>query len=170
NVTEDKLAEMGIETVKDLAGHDVQELIGAFGKSRGTWLKMAASGIDDSPVKEKTASDQIGRMASLTHDTRKSDLVLSLLDELVDDVFAKVQSRSVSFRSVTITVIYSNFKTITKSHTLNHPVADKAMLREASYQIMTDLLDNSTLNFRRIGVRVGNLQESKGQKTLAEFF
>ncbi|NYT19939.1 MAG: DNA polymerase IV, partial [Methanosarcinales archaeon] len=42
NVTEDKLAEMGIETVKDLAGHDVQELIGAFGKSRGTWLKMAA--------------------------------------------------------------------------------------------------------------------------------
>ncbi|WP_135604180.1 DNA polymerase IV [Methanococcoides sp. NM1] len=170
NVTEDKLAEMGIETVKDLAGWDVQELIGAFGKTRGTWLKMAASGVDESPVKEKTASDQIGRMASLTHDTRKSDLVLSLLDELVDDVFGKVQTRSVSFRSVTVTVIYSNFKTVTKSHTLNHPVADKAMLREVSYQIMGELLDNSRLNLRRIGVRVGNLQENKGQKTLAEFF
>lgn len=170
NVTEEKLAEMGIETVGELAERDVQELIGNFGKSRGTWLKMAASGIDDSPLKEKTASDQIGRMASLTHDTRKSDLVLSLLDELVDDVFGKVQSRSVSFRSVTVTVIYSNFKTVTKSRTLNHPVADKSMLREASYQIMGELLDNSKLNIRRIGVRVGNLQESRGQKTLAEFF
>lgn len=170
NVTEDKLAEMGIETVSQLAGRDVQELIGAFGKTRGTWLKKAASGIDDSPVKEKTSSDQIGRMASLTHDTRKSDLILSLLDELIDDVFSKVQSRSVSFRSVTVTVIHSNFRTVTKSHTLNHPVADKSMLREVSYQIMGELLDNSTLNFRRIGVRVGNLQESKGQKTLAEFF
>ncbi|NPE29826.1 DNA polymerase IV [Methanococcoides sp. SA1] len=169
-VTEDKLAGMGIDIVEDLAGRDVQELISAFGKTRGTWLKMAASGIDDDPVKEKTSSDQIGRMASLTHDTRKSDLVLSLLDELLDDVFSKVTARSVSFRSITITVIYSNFKTVTKSHTLNHPMAEKAVLREVSYQIIGELLDSSTGNIRRIGVRVGNLHENKGQKTLAEFF
>ncbi|MCM1987933.1 DNA polymerase IV, partial [Methanococcoides seepicolus] len=100
----------------------------------------------------------------------KSDLVLSLLDELLDDVFSKVTARSVSFRSVTITVIYSNFKTVTKSHTLNHPMAEKAVLREVSYQIMGELLDSSTVNIRRIGVRVGSLHENKGQKTLAEFF
>ncbi|WP_440952749.1 DNA polymerase IV [Methanococcoides sp. FTZ1] len=170
NVTEEKLSEMGIETVSQLAECDVQELIEAFGKTRGTWLKMAASGIDDSPVKEKTASDQIGRMASLIHDTRKRDLVMSLLDELVVDVFGKVRGRNVSFRSITVTVIHSNFRTITRSRTLSHPVAEKEILLDISHQIMDELLDSSTLNLRRIGVRVGSLQESKGQKTLAEFF
>ena len=46
----------------------------------------------------------------------------------------------------------------------------KEILQDISHQIMGELLDSSTLNLRRIGVRVGNLQESKGQKTLAEFF
>jgi DNA polymerase IV (DinB-like DNA polymerase) len=49
-------------------------------------------------------------------------------------------------------------------------MAEKAVLREVSYQIMGELLDSSTVNIRRIGVRVGNLHEKKGQKTLAEFF
>ncbi len=52
---------MGIVTVKDLAERDVIKLISIFGKSRGTWLKQAASGIDDSPpLKERDGSEQIG--------------------------------------------------------------------------------------------------------------
>ncbi|WMW23808.1 DNA polymerase IV [Methanolobus sediminis] len=168
-VTEDKLAEMGITTVEELAAFDVMELISVFGKNKGMWLKGAASGQDDSPVKERTASDQIGRMASLKNDSRNENMIFSLLDELMDDVIGKVKKRKVSFRSVTVTVIFSNFKTSTKSKTFNHAVSDREILTENAVELMKQFLEESTINFRRIGVRVGNLQESTGQKSLFDF-
>ena len=168
-VTEEKLTEMEIGTIGELANLDVLKLVEAFGKNRGTLLKRLASGIDESPVKEKTSSDQIGRMASLKYDSRDEKIVFELMDELVNDVIGKARSRNVAFRSVTATVIYSNFKTETKSRTLNHAVYDKDTLSKNAMDTMQQFLDNSTLNFRRIGIRVGNLQERSGQKSLFDF-
>ncbi len=168
-VTENKLSEMGIRTVEELSGRDVMELISVFGKNKGMWLKQTASGIDENPVKERTATDQIGRMASLKNDTRNEDTIFSLLEELMDDVINKTVKRKVSFRSVTVTVIFSNFKTSTKSRTLNHAVNDRHILNENAKQMMQRFLEESDLNFRRIGVRVGNLQESTGQRSLFDF-
>lgn len=168
-VTGEKLADMEIETIGDLEEYDTQELIGAFGKNRGTWLKQAASGIDETPVKERTATDQIGRMASLKHDTRDEDMIFSLLDELASDVISRARSRKIGFRSVTVTVIFSNFKMSTKSRTFNHPVSDMGSLHESAKVMMQQFLEETTLNFRRIGVRVGNLHEMTGQKSLFDF-
>lgn len=169
-VTEEKLQKMGIETIGQLAAYDTQELIAEFGKNRGTWLKKAASGIDESPVTERTATDQIGRMASLKEDTRDDDMIFTLLDELVDDVIKKAVSRKVSFRSVTITVIFSNFRMATKSRTLNHAVSDKGILHETAREIMLHFLHESNMDLRRIGVTVDNLQQNIGQKSLFEYF
>lgn len=168
-VTEEKLTEMGIRTVADLEQHDIQELVNVFGKNRGTWLKDAASGIDGTPVKERDATDQIGRMASLKHDTRNEQMVFSLLAELGDDVMNRADARKVGFRSVTVTVIFSNFRTSTKSRTLNHPVADRQALQNISREMMRQFLDETSMNFRRIGVMVGNLNERTGQKSLFDF-
>ncbi|WP_406660335.1 DNA polymerase IV [Methanolobus sp. ZRKC3] len=169
-VTEEKLTEMGIVTIADLADRDVMELIDAFGKNRGTWLKQSASGIDESPVKERTSSDQIGRMASLKHDTRDEKMISELMDELVDSVMSKAVARNVVFGTVTTTVIFSNFKTSTKSKTLTHAVSDKDILNRNAMEMMQQFLRESTLNFRRIGIRIGNLQERTGQKSLFDFY
>lgn len=168
-VTEDKLAEIGIMTIEDLASYDAMELISVFGKKKGMWLKQAASGIDETPVKEKTRSDQIGRMASLEHDSRNENMIFALLDELMDDVIGKVKTRKLSFRSITVTVIFSNFKTSTKSKTLNHVVSDRDILSENAKELMSQFLEETEMDFRRIGVRVDNLQENIGQKSLFDF-
>ena len=168
-VTEEKLAEMGIDTIGGIANTDVMELIAAFGKNRGTWLKQAASGIDDSPVMEKTASEQIGRMASLKQDSRDEKMISGLMNELVNSVMSKAKARNVAFRSITSTVIFSDFKTSTKSRTLNHAISDREILSKHAMEMMQQFLGESTLNFRRIGIRVGNLQEMTGQKSLFDF-
>lgn len=169
DVTAKKLQEMGIVTVKDLAEHDVIELISTFGKSRGTWLKQAASGIDDSPLKEREGSEQIGRIATLPEDTLDQELILPLLEKLAGDVIEKLDSRELSFRIVTVTVINSNFRTYTKSRTLNHPVSSKEVLLEAAREILSEFLSESRTEFRRVGVRVGGLQKKKGQKSLFDY-
>ncbi|WP_082093112.1 DNA polymerase IV [Methanosarcina siciliae] len=169
DVTAKKLQEMGIVTVKDLAEHDVIELISAFGKSRGTWLKQAASGIDNSPLKERGGSEQIGRIATLPEDTLDQELILPLLEKLAGDVIEKLGSRELSFRVVTVTVINSNFRMYTKSRTLNHPVSSKEALLEAAREILSEFLSESKTEFRRVGVRVGGLQEKKGQTSLFDY-
>ncbi len=170
NVTGEQLAAMGVSTIEQLASRDIQDLINVFGKTKGVWLKNAALGIDESPVKEKAVSDQIGRMASLEHNTRNEKLISSLMRELEEDVFEKVLKRQVMFRTVTVTVIFANFKTVTKARTLNHHIQDRDMLGNICEEVLEQLLLPVNLNVRRLGVRVGDLKESGGQRSLSDFF
>ncbi len=168
-VTEEKLYEIGIRTVSELASCDVMELISSFGKSKGMWLKNAANGEDPTPLKGRKGADQIGRMASLEHDSRNESMIFLLLNELIGDVIVKAEARKVYFRSMTVTVIFSDFKTSTKSRTLSHAVCDRNILMETAKEIMNKFLEESAMNFRRIGIRVEDLQESTGQKNIFDF-
>jgi DNA polymerase IV (DinB-like DNA polymerase) len=169
NVTAGKLQEMGIVTIKDLAKHDVIDLISTFGKNRGIWLKQAATGIDDSPLKERDGSEQIGRIATLPEDTLDINLISQLIEKLAGDVISKLDSRGLSFRTVTVTVINSRFKMYTKSRTLNHPAYSKEVLLEITREILSEFLSESQTEFRRVGVRVGELQKRMGQKSLFDY-
>ncbi|AKJ40264.1 MULTISPECIES: DNA polymerase IV [Methanosarcina] len=169
NVTAGKLQEMGIVTIKDLAEHDVIDLISTFGKTRGVWLKQAASGIDNSPLKEREGSEQIGRIATLPEDTLDVNLISQLLDRLAGDVISKLDSRELSFKTVTITVINSKFRMYTKSRTLNHPAYSKETLLEVTREILNEFLSESRTEFRRVGIRVGELQKRIGQKSLFDY-
>jgi DNA polymerase IV (DinB-like DNA polymerase) len=169
NVTAGKLQEMGIVTIKELAEHDIGDLVSTFGKTRGVWLKQAATGIDNSLLKEREGSEQIGRIATLPEDTLDVQFVFPLLEKLAEDVISKLDSRNLSFKVVTITVINSNFKMYTKSRTLNHPVYSKQVLLENACEIMNEFLSESDVGFRRIGIRVGELQKRKGQKSLFDY-
>jgi DNA polymerase IV (DinB-like DNA polymerase) len=169
DVTAGKLQEMGIVTIKDLAEHDVGDLISTFGKTKGIWLKQAAAGIDDTPLKEREGSEQIGRIATLSEDTLDIQLIFPLLDRLANDVISKLDSRELSFRTVTVTFINSNFRMYTKSRTLNHPINSKEILLETAHEIISEFLSESQVRFRRVGVRVGDLQKRKGQKSLFDY-
>lgn len=169
DVTARKLQEMGIVTVKDLAEHDVIKLISTFGKTRGTWLKQAAAGIDDSPLKERNGSEQIGRIATLPEDTLDQELIFPLLEKLAGDVIEKLNSRELSFRVVTVTAIKSNFRMYTRSRTLNHAVSSKEILLEVAREILGEFLSENRTELRRVGVRVGGLQKRKGQKSLFDY-
>ncbi|AYK14904.1 MAG: DNA polymerase IV [Methanosarcina flavescens] len=169
NVTAGKLQEMGVVTLKDLAEHDVIDLISTFGKTRGIWLKQVAAGIDDSPVKERDGSEQIGRIATLPEDTLEINLISQLLNRLAGDVISKLDSRELSFKTVTITVINSKFKMYTKSRTLNHPAYSKEALLEVAREILGEFLLESQTEFRRVGIRVGGLKKRMGQKSLFDY-
>lgn len=169
DVTADKLQEMGVFTVGELAEYDVIGLISAFGKAKGTWLKQAAAGLDDSPVKEREGSEQIGRIATLPEDTLDPELIYPLVDLLAEDVIAKLDARGLAFRVVTITAINSNFRMHTKSRTLNHPVSEGAILRAAAREILDAFLSESSIELRRVGVRVGGLQKKTGQTSLFDY-
>lgn len=170
DVTAARLEKMGIKSVGQLASSDIVSLIDAFGKKKGSWLKKAAQGIDESPVRQREGSEQIGRIATLPENSSDHDLIMPVLDNLADDVIKKTIKRGVSFRQVTLIVITSDFKTQTRNHTLQRAVAEKEILRSNLDKLLTTFLEENKSAIRRIGVRVAGLQEVSSQTTLASYF
>ncbi len=167
--TGDRLNELGIQTIGDISQLSQQHLIREFGIAKGTWLKQASQGIDDSPVVEREGTQQIGRMITLVQDTNDLKVVFNAIDELSDDIQSKLEKRNMSFRSVSFIAISADFQTYTKTHTLGAASNDSETIRNTAHELARYFFKEQPVTLRRIGIRIINLEDVKGQKTLGEF-
>jgi DNA polymerase IV (DinB-like DNA polymerase) len=167
--TGERLNELGVKTIGELSKLSADELVREFGQAKGVWLKQASQGIDDSPVVEREGTEQIGRITTLKEDTRDLNLIYEVINELSDEVYKKLELRKLSFKSVTFVAISTDFKTHTKTHTLGAPAKDPDTIKATARELATAFMAEYHLSLRRVGVRVANLVEDKGQRTLGEF-
>jgi DNA polymerase-4 len=116
-----KLNGIGIRTVWDLAHTPEKTLRDIFGEY-GSYLKMTASGIDDSPLVPYYRGidpKSIGHEYTLAADTdNKSDLLSTLL-RLSEQVGRRVRKEGFLCDTVTVKIRYENFKTITRQRKLD---------------------------------------------------
>lgn len=117
--TAQKLQNMGITTIKDLALYDREYLLKKLGKM-GAELFLMANGIDTSLVTPRTDSDMksIGRSVTLTHDTTDMEYASSVLLELSDEVGMTARKYGKKGHTVQISIKYSDFKSITRQMTV----------------------------------------------------
>ncbi len=167
--TGERLNELGINTIGDMSKLSAKELIREFGQAKGTWLKEASQGIDNSPVQEREGSEQIGRITTLREDTRDMRVILDTIDMLSGDVLRKLDERKLGFRSVAFIGITTDFKTHTKSRTLGAPARDAATIRKLANELAKDFLAEHPGALRRVGIRVADFIGEKAQTTLGEF-
>ncbi|MFZ3059240.1 MAG: DNA polymerase IV [Candidatus Methanoperedens sp.] len=167
--TGERLNELGVKTIGELSEMPAEELIREFGQAKGAWLKQASQGMDYSEVEEREGTEQIGRITTLKEDTRDLNLIYEVVNELSEEVYKKLEARKLSFKSVTFVAISTDFKTHTKTHTLGAPAKDPDSIKATAYELATAFLAEYPLSLRRVGVRVTNLVEDKGQRTLGEF-
>ena len=167
--TGERLNELGVKTIGDLSKLSKDDLIREFGQAKGVWLKQASQGIDDSQVEEREGTDQIGRIITLKENTRELKVILDAVDKLSEDVYRKLEARKLSFKSVSFIAISTDLKTRTNSHTLGAPAKSLDTIRTAARELAKAFLSENPVTIRRVGVRVANLIEEKGQRTLGEF-
>lgn len=167
--TGDRLNELGVKTIGGLSKLSIDELIREFGQAKGIWLKQASEGIDDSPVVERKGTEQIGRMTTLKADTADPDVIIEALNELSGDVHRKLEARKLSFKSVTFVAISTDFKTHTRTNTLSAAANDPDTIKNTAHALAEAFLDENPVPLRRVGIRVANLEEKKGQRTLGDF-
>ncbi len=166
--TGERLNELGVKTIGDMSKLSADELIREFGKAKGIWLKQASQGIDDSPV-EHEGIGQIGRIITLKENTKELKIILDAVDTLSEDVYIKLQSRNLGFKSISFIAISSDFKTHTKSQTLGALAKDPGTIKTTAHELVKSFFAEHPIALRRVGIRVANLVEEKGQKTLGEF-
>jgi DNA polymerase-4 len=115
-VTAKRLRERGITRLVDVRTIDDGALREAVG-SMGEWLKQLANGIDDRPVVADYEPKSSGSENTYPEDLTDIDTIRTEVDGMARHAVAWLERRDLLARTVTIKVRYSDFTTITRSHT-----------------------------------------------------
>jgi DNA polymerase IV (DinB-like DNA polymerase) len=164
--TGQKLEDMGIKTIGDLARYDPTVLTDAFGEL-GIQLHLMALGIDKSDVRERNWIKSVSRELTFQEDTDDFDSVLRNLDKLSEEVCADVLRQQLYFKTVTVKVRYSNFETHTHGKTFPF-ITNRLLDVERAARELLQLYLRPDRKIRLIGVRVSSLVSGEKQKTLLQ--
>ncbi len=166
-----RMDELRIKTIGDLANFDVQLLIDIFGKTLGVYFHNAANGVDDEPVVEQGEAESISKIATLKSDSHELSFILQRTDELVDEIGKELVQKSLSYKQVSIISVMTDLSTKSRSVTLERSARDTKTIKHSVKLLLEKFLGESTLDIRRIGVKVsGFCKEEKSQKQLTSFF
>ena len=169
--TSEKMDSLGIKTISDLAGYDVQRLIAIWGKILGLYFHNAANAVDNEPVQEHGEAESISRIGTLKQDSRDLAFILQKTDELAIDVAKDVAERNLSFRQVAIYVVLNDLSSRSRSVTLEQPARDLETIKRAVRELFEKYLGETPLEIRRVGVKVsGFSHQEPRQKQLTSFF
>jgi DNA polymerase-4 len=156
--TEANLKEMGIQTVGDLASLSLDRLIEEFGQSYGSYLYEASRGIDESALVTHWEPKSISRETTFQRDVDNWQVIAKNLAELTKEVVINMKEEGYQGRTVTLKIRFNDFKTYTRSKTLNKHTDSEEEIRKAAF----DCLGRVDLKkkVRLVGVRVSNLKKS----------
>ena len=151
----ESLSRAGIHTIGDLASYDPTRITELFGKN-GAHIWELANGIDSREVETEDITKSVSNEHTFDKDTNNVDLIKDTLMSLSEKVSRRLRKYCFKCRTITLKIRFSDFKTFTRSITLNCPT-----------NFITDLYENclrSTESFnihnrpvRLIGVRASNL-------------
>lgn len=112
-----------VRLVRELRHVPQATLTGWFG-SWGLRLFEKAQAIDDSPVSNAWTRKSIGEQETFEHDSRDLALVREQLERMAERVLAKLRTNEFSgFRTLTLTVRFSDFITRNRSRTMKSAIA-----------------------------------------------
>jgi DNA polymerase-4 len=153
-VTAKKLRARGIDRLVDVRAFDAGALREAVGKM-ADWLKQLADGIDDRPVVAYRETKSSGSENTYPEDLTDIDTIRAQIAEMARHAVEWLERRDLLARTVTIKVRYSDFTTITRSHTAQ-PGRDAVELSRRAMQLL-EKTAVGTRPVRLLGVSVHNL-------------
>ena len=155
--TERSLAELGVTTVEQLRRLEVEALTRRFGKW-GEVLHAFARGVDDRAVTVERERKSLGTETTYARDLDRPAAIEDELVRLAGDVAGDLQKRHLWARTISIKVRYSDFTTITRSHTVGVACCDAPSVARLATSLMRRT-DAASRPVRLLGVTASNLVE-----------
>jgi DNA polymerase-4 len=150
--TAERLAEVEIVTIGDLAARSREELVELLGQSHGTHLWESARGIDRSEVQSHRDPKSYSAERTFQQDTRDRRALWSELRAQAEEVGERLRSDGLLAGEVAIKLRYANFETLTRQRRLTSPTNRPEALAEAAALLMRLHWDRSR-PIRLIGLR-----------------
>jgi DNA polymerase-4 len=157
-VTAKKLRARGITRLVDVRAADPVVLHEAVG-GLADWLRQLANGIDERPVVPNREVKSSGSENTFAEDLTDLNTIREETAELAAGTIAWLKRRQLLARTVTIKVRYSDFTTVTRSHTAP-ATSDVDALTERAVRLL-DKTDAGTRPVRLLGVSFHNFCEEE---------
>lgn len=129
--TAEKLAEMGIRTIGQLAAQDPTRLARAFGRP-GLEMALRAQGIDESPIITEHAIKSISNEITFDQDLSDGAELRTVLRKLSEKVARRLRRHDLRGRTVAIKLRWSDFSTFSRQSTLARPTSDAEIIHRAA--------------------------------------
>jgi DNA polymerase-4 len=163
-VTEAGLNALGIHTVGQLAQVPLEKLEEGFGQW-GTALYRKARGQDSYEFFIDAEPKSISHNQTFGTDTEDRELLDSTLSYLCQKAAKRLRDSGLYTRTITLTLRYADFKTITRSKTLPEPTNLDSIVLSTIQSLFTRARD-ATQKIRLVGVALSEFSSANAQGQL----
>jgi DNA polymerase IV len=158
-VTADKLQDLGIATVGQVAGLPQKVLVSFLGRASGRHLHALAHNRDPRPVEVRRRRSSMGAQRALGRSPKSPEGLDTVLVGLVDRLTRRLRKANRVCRTVVLRLRFDDFSRATRSHTLLRATGQTEPLLATARDLLTAAMpmikrQGATL----VGVTLGNLE------------
>lgn len=135
--TAERLAEMGIHSIGDMAAAPVAELARRFGKN-GRDLHRRAQGIDDREIVTEREAKSISQETTFVADVVDGEVLGRVVAEQAEQVARRLGREKMAARTVTLKLRWPDFTTLTRQTTGEQPVVSREDIARMALQLLAD--------------------------------
>jgi DNA polymerase IV len=165
-VTDAALQDLSIQTIDQLQALSIEKLEATFGRW-GTALYRKARGIDSFEFFLDAEPKSVSHNQTFGEDTNDRALLESTLSYLCQKGAKRMREAGLYARTVTLTMRFASFKTITRSHTLPEPFDVDAIFMETIRALFQQTWDGKA-KLRLVGVALTSFTSVSGQLDLLD--
>lgn len=139
--TAEKLVELGLPTIGDLAQADPGMLTNAIGK-QGPILRRYARGEDDSPVRLYDDRDEVksvGNGSTFSYDLTKDDEILSAITDLSDTVARRLRKDGLKAYGIKVDIKDISLRVSSHQKQLDVATSHAETIRDEAFAIVKDV-------------------------------
>lgn len=154
--TNEILTNLGLRTVADIAATPLSTLQRALGEASGSAIHQLSWGLDDRQVISDESEKSISAAETFAMDLEDSEEILTELLRLTERATYRLRRSGMRAGTISIKVRFADFKTITRSKSINNPVDGIVETFAVAKQLFISL-KLSGVRIRLIGISLEGL-------------
>jgi DNA polymerase-4 len=162
--TAEKLAELGIHTIGNIAAWPAADLARRFGQ-HGEDLARRARGSDDRPIVTERATKSISQETTFARDVTDQAFLERTLREQATEIAEKLRREDLLGTTVKLKIRWPDFSTPTRQLTLPQPTNEVEVITEAALRLFGQIWTGEQA-VRLIGVGISGLGSPPRQLSL----
>lgn len=163
-VAQEKLAEIGLRSIGDVAGYPESGLRARLGPAAGAHLAALARGEDPRRVEPDRGAVSIGHEETFPFDLHSHGELVPILLHQADRVAARLRRAGLRARVVVVKIKYGDFKIVTRRHTLPDATSDGGVLGKAAVELVRSI--ELKRSVRLCGVAASGLEDRAAPEQL----
>ncbi len=162
--TAQRLGQLGIETIGDLAEWPVADLERRFGR-HGSGMAQRALGVDESPIVTQRTAKSFSQEITFSRDVNDARRLRSEIDEQSKKLSSQLQKRKLGATTIKVKLRWPNFTTLTRQTTLSQPIDQADQIAKTAWWLLRRVWEPG-LYIRLLGVGVSGFREKPRQMDL----